>query len=804
MRKLGSITIAAAVGLALAVGAGAASPQTAAAATAKSNITGASISIVADNVRAVTHPGTVSAAFVAPANDAISIALASAAANINGATVIVSTSSTNPAAVNAVVTQKEIKTLTFVGTPTDFPASYRSAIDPQVTSKKIALNVDPFERSKLLVAPGTTAFVIAQSSNVSAMEAALSYSAATDSALLALSGNQAAGPLRSYLTPIADPKVALSGDPAVLDQLDPDDSDHYVELLLDSPAAINSSYDNIMQLHVDRKSRSATKVVVAPADDLASFALATIVGQRQSAITLPAGKKASLTTNSAAHYYIGLLASETTSLTLVGTATTAANLTSVAAPTTITRSADPAWTVTNTTLGTGTYTVTFNARAGATKYRALNWDGSVITTSSTTSVTITGTPDYFTLVALNASGTEIARLYYRSNLYGSASDRATAITGTIQNGTANLRVLGAPNVPRKIVRSETNPYAGLGDEPIQPRAIAITCRTSFTDSGLNPQHEYSYEVVNLTLKTGTGCGLTAAAPIAGIGLPVGGLALPLTEDPWATSGNGARRTEDVTKPRQGTSEQESILPRPGQTWTDAARQQLQYNVAHPDTQIQARSSDEAGNSEQRSNELSAATAIGSQFVFSYQAYIPEKYVLGPGYSGDPSKPFIVFNGSDRAWWDVNSVGTKFDIRGYVGDSQVFWTKHMAETTRAHCSLAFPRSGFNCTVVGHATAPLSELSASSVIAPALTRLTFEAHAGNPMEPFAQDIDGQMIATLDTRSWRLVGKHDKMPVHQFWWSPIYGDGHLVYSSANYYSLHCLFPNVPGCTARINQSF
>ena len=46
----------------------------------------------------------------------------------------------------------------------------------------------------------------------------------------------------------------------------------------------------------------------------------------------------------------------------------------------------------------------------------------------------------------------------------------------------------------------------------------------------------------------------------------------------------------------------------------------------------------------------------------------------------------------------------------------------------------------------------------------------AHATNPLEPFAATIDDQMKLTLTPRSWDLYGTHDRMSVHQFWWSPL----------------------------------
>lgn len=770
-------------------------------------VTGSTVAITSDNVRAITHPGNATTGIVSPASDPIAIAQAAALANVSGAAVIVSSSATDAAAVNTVVAQKNITGLTFIGSATDFPQSYRDAIDSRVTAKLAVLNNSPFERSKLLAPADTTAFVIAKSSNIPAMEAALSYSSATSSALLVMTGAEPANSIRDFLSPIADPKVTLAGDPGVSDQLDTDDTDHYGELLVDSATSTNSSYDNIVQLHVDGKGRAANSVSIAPGGDLASFALATLVGRADGSVTLPAGAASSITTNSPADYHLQLLKSELKSLTLVGTATTNAQLTAAAGPSATARVSAPAWTVTNTTLGTGTYTITFTARAGATKYSVLDWDNSVIATTTSTSTTITlpGTPDYMTLAAFGPSNTEIDRMYYRSNTYNAPADRGTVITGTIQNGTANLRILGEAGVPRKIVRTMFDPYAMLGDEPIPPQTVAITCTTSYTETGLDPEVQWTYEVVNLTLLTGSGCGATSGTPIAGTSLPVAAVSLPLTQDPWAQARIGVRGTEDLQQPRQGDASTQPFLPRPGQTLSDAARQRLAYEELHPEVAAAEssalRTSGAAETMGAAVPDAVAAAATGSQFVFSYQAYIPEAVVVGPGHSLDPFKPVIVYNGSNRAWWDVNNVHTKFDIRAYVGDTQIFPTKFMGETKRWHCGPNFFRQTTECSLVGTTTASLNELAVTGTISGSTTTINFTAHATNPLEPFAAAIDGQMKLTLTPRSWDLYGTHDRMPVHQFWWSPLYSEGTLAYTSEDFYKLYCLVPGVRACTAVVN---
>lgn len=806
MRKVSASILAVLLVAGLITGVETVTVEPAQAASTKRLVTGSTVSITATNVRAITHPGNAAMGIVAPASDPIAIAQAAALANISGAAVIVSASITDAADVNTVVAQKNITNLTFIGAATQFPQSYRNAIDSRVTTKTAVLNNSPFERSKLLAPADTTAFVIAKGSNVPAMEAALSYSSATSSALLVITGAEPANSVKNYLSPVADPKVTLAGDPGVSDQLETDDTDHYGELLVDSVVSTNSTYDNIVQLHVDQKGRAVNSVSVAPGGDLASFALATLVGRAEGSVTLPAGAASSITTNSPADYHLQLLKSELKNLTLVGTATTNAQLTVVAEPSATARTAAPAWTITNTTLGTGSYSITFTARAGATMYRVLNWDNSVVASTSSTTITLPGTPDYMTLAAFDSSNAEIDRIYYRSNTYDAPADRGTAITGTIQNGTANLRILGPTGVPRKIVRTMFDPYAMMDDEPTPPQTVAITCTTNYTETGLDPEVQWTYQVVNLTLRTGSGCGTTVGSPIGGTGLPVAAVSLPLTQDPWAQARIGTRGGEDLQRPRQGDATTQPFLPRPGQTLSDAARQQLAYEELGPEEAVVGSSALRASGTTETMgapvpDAVATAAATGSQFVFSYQAYIPEAVVVGPGHSLNPFKPVIVYNGSDRAWWDVNNIHTKFDMRAYVGDTQIFPTKFMGETKRWHCGPNFFRQTTECELVGTATASLNELAVSGTISGSTTTINFTAHATNPLEPFAAAIDGQMKLTLTPRSWNLYGTHDRMPVHQFWWSPIYSEGTLAYTSQDFYKLYCLIPGTRACTAVVN---
>lgn len=318
MRRKLSAVVALAIVVSAFTGMGALAPSTAQAAVTTQLVSGADLVATANQVRGITHPGNVQKGFVAAASDSVAIAQATAAANLSGATIIVSASTTNPAAVNTIVQQKAITELTFVGASSAFPASYRNAISTTVTQKNTALNNSVFERSKTLASTSASSFVVALGDNIAAMNAALSYSSATSSTLLVVSGTEPANALRTYMDLVADPNVAAIGNPpGVSDQFNDDDADHYVDLLVDDAQTTDMTYRAIVQQHVDAKARAATKLATAPGDDLASFALASAVAQKQGSVAIPAGVLTAITTDSPAQRYLQLLKDETRAITLV-------------------------------------------------------------------------------------------------------------------------------------------------------------------------------------------------------------------------------------------------------------------------------------------------------------------------------------------------------------------------------------------------------------------------------------------------------------------------------------------------------
>ena len=802
-RKLVGALCAVTLSAGLIAGEGLTTTPVAVAAATTQLVAGSTVVDVANAARSVTHTSTVSKGVVAAANDPVSITLAASAASQTGATVIVSNSTTSPAEVNIIVQQKSITELTFVGTNTVFGSSYRSGIASTVTTKKTALSASVLTRSKLLIPSGKDSFVFANVAETPSVEVALAHSAAIGAALILVDGSEADGTVRSSLSSVTDPTTLLIGNTGVSDELDEDDADKFGALPITDDASVDLAFEAASQRWIDQRSSAATKIVAAPRDDLASFALASLVARKQGAVLLAAGDAASVTASSAANRYVNLLQSELAALTLVGKGMTATQLAAVAQPTGPARATAPAWTVTSVTLGTGSYSLGWTARSGASSYKALNYDGSVLGSSTTTSMTLSGSADVLTLAAYNSSGAELERIYFRSNSYTSSTEKVTAIFGTIRNGTADVRILGPSGVPRKIVRVMKDPYASLADSPPPPQTIAITCKTNFVDTGLNQSVQWTYEVVALTVKTGTGCGSSAGTPISGSALPVSAIQLPLTVDPMAPSGTMSRQApEDESRPRtmEGSN---AVYPRVGQTLTDAARERMAYDAAHPEAQ-QARVAEarEAGATDQgldasSDSQLAAQSAStpGSGFEFSYQAYIPGKSILGPAPSGNVFKPYVLFNASDREWWDVNSPGTKFDMRGFVGGTTVGTSKYMGHTTKHHCDIFLS----NCEFIAEATAPYDQLNVWGNVSGGVTTINFSAAAANPLQAFAPDITGNLRLTMTDRAWTLSGSHDRMPVHQFWWAPFYSEGTLAYQSDSYVPA-CL---VGGwvCTANVN---
>ncbi len=154
------------------------------------------------------------------------------------------------------------------------------------------------------------------------MEAALSYSSATSSALLVMTGADRRTPSETFLSPIADPKVTLAGDPGGLRSTRhrrhgplrraPRGQRHLHEFVLRQHRAVARRRKGPgRQQRVDRARARSCVVCTRHAR-----------WRADGSVTLPAGAASSITTNSPADYHLQLLKSELKSLTLVGTATT--------------------------------------------------------------------------------------------------------------------------------------------------------------------------------------------------------------------------------------------------------------------------------------------------------------------------------------------------------------------------------------------------------------------------------------------------------------------------------------------------
>ena len=284
----------------------------------------------------------------------------------------------------------------------------------------------------------------------------------------------------------------------------------------------------------------------------------------------------------------------------------------------------------------------------------------------------------------------------------------------------------------------------------------------------------------LTTKTGVGCGAPAGATISGGLTSISGLQLPYTEEPaWNVSlkREGGESSETTLTPTG------MVMPSPGQTLSDAAREQMAVEQ-------------EAAVEGDKSAKTATSLAVGSGYVFTYLGYIPEEVVPLPFPSGDLQRPLAFFNGSGRGYWDVNSIHNKFSIRATVGNSSVSVEKHIGETLRYHCGPVQP----NCVLAARATASLSDLTFSSLVQVGKTSMKFTVNSPNPLQPFAPPINGSLNVELTSRAWTLKGTHDLMPVHQFMWGPEYSEYKISYSTHTNYRLDCLF-GYPGCVAIVN---
>lgn len=524
---------------------------------------------------------------------------------------------------------------------------------------------------------------------------------------------------------------------------------------------------------------NAARVVTAPVNAPDALALAAAYARSTGAIAAPAGKTGALTTSSRANEILGLWRSAASAVSLVGVSLTATDLTNIAKPTTTAPAASPAFRASNLVrTSAGGFTLTVTAVSGATRYRALNLEGTQVATSTTTTLSFKESVPSLLVVAEKGT-TELSRFNFRVNGYDDDAMRESAVTGTVANGSVNLHFLGTTKTPRLITRIQTDPF-NANTAPSAEKPVGLTCSATWTDVGLDKTKQYEYAVSDLSNVATKACDASAAGGAAtSMALFSGRLSLPFTSVPTAKTA----RTLAAVPPTA--------------------------TAASP-TQVDMVFMAAKGSSETAARSAVSAKAIGDDWadvLVRWQAYIPEKGIPVPGFTGDFTKPRFLIHGDGHGTNQPNG-SARFTQTLRVGFGSDHYVRHdtptMGLTSLDKCTLTLS----SCSIIASERAPLSELKGSVGLSTNVFGAGyFRAAASMPLIKFSPPIDTDVGIFLGPGVSRIFGYHDRMPKHEAYFGVVQSEWYRVYSSpyVSYAQLPCLYSSpskpAPYCGVKFN---
>jgi len=713
-------------------------------------------------------------------NSAAAVHLASTYAAVRQLPVVVATSGTTTSDVTSRLSTLHATHVVLVSvTPSWFTTAFQSSLTSAgVTKDSYIQSSDLFTR--WTTASGTTAaeYAIARSDNASAVNLATAYAMSRRIPLVIFESTTAAATLTSFFASVNGKKLTFF-DPAIVPgaQMTAAENEQMTTVDVSDPLKAFVWVADGAQLF----GASSNRLLVAASDALDELGLAGVAAAKSSGLVAPAGARASLGTASRANEYLALWRNSTDSVALVGASYTAADLTTVAAPTTGTPSSSPDFRVTGLARTSTTFTLSMTSVAGATSYVGYDPSGATIATSTTSSLVFSAPVSSVLVVATGSSG-ELARIDVHTNQYDSTSDLSTLVTVDANGGTNHLKIFGTIHTPRLIARITNDPYGLPPDSLGLLTPIAITCENDYTDVTADGTKEYMYEVTDLTNVDVRACGSTyAQAPgSATAGIFNEKVTAPPTDQPcfcMSAKGNMANMVVPIMARKSGSSMAQQLLTRKLTTAPVAGKE--------------ARRGPGDG---------------WDPLITEWIAYIPESKIIYPDYSGDPAKPFVYFGGDGHGTWNPNeSARFKQTVTWTWGSTHsVSYAEEMGTSHKYKCTYG----AGSCTEIASATAPLSQLNATLLVSNATSGAAeITASATNPLVSGAPPIDTRVDIVLGTVVSFVYGYHDNMPKHEFYIGTPDSDAYKIYESSYVAAaqLPCLFSQptapIPGCGVFFN---
>lgn len=693
------------------------------------------------------------------------LALAQASANASQANgLALSAAGTDPTAVLAQLSALGPASVELVGPPAGFPQALLDALDVEYTVGTFGVAAQAIDWSPAAEDATMRANVVVGNPTVAnSAEAAANLATVTGASLLLLDGTEPIGAIETILNDPSNELITVMGGNTALTTFD-----QLAETAGDRIASFDTTDLGDTELAVAFEAVStgsaARSVVASTTKTAGGYATAALVARYTGGVTVSTAN---------ASQYVKLLTAPMSAPTVVGVGASTTMVTALQAAQ-VTHQSAPAFRVTNTTVTPTTFSVTHTGYTGAARYAAYDLEGNEVASSTTTTISIPGTPESTAIAALNSAGSPIATLQYKVNEYETSADRSQVVIGSTSGPTNHFVFLGTQNLPRLVTRTPISITGEAPDPANDTVNVALTCATTYTDASQPKTWQYLYRVTTLS-QDPAACGATGAPGDSSI-RDVAGVTFPATEYPML-----------------------------------AAKSAQAQALSTPDPAVQA-----TGSILERAiaNQFAAADAAGSGITafapgddwapikFRYQAFIPESKIWAPGISGSLSRPFQFFHGDNRWVFTPNgSYRYRMDATVTFGSGHnVQYQEWMGQSIKYACR--WP-NGSDCVEMQRKTAPLSELWIQDVAhTNTSARFIMAARASNPVHALAPPIDGGVGFNLKRGGSTIRGTHDMMPRHEVWFMVVgWNEWYYAYGSSAHF-VACLQASVaPGCTANFN---
>lgn len=701
--------------------------------------------------------------FLATSTDNLAVAQAAANASEQMTAAIAAAASTTDVLAQIAARNPAPTKVSLVGSPDDFPTELRTALSTRYSVDSTLVSADPVQWS---LAAHDSAYrkriVIGDGAVPNSQAYAAALAASTRESLVLVDATHDTG----VAALVDDPNnisATVIGDYSSLTELQ-SLSEASSERLTNIPVDDLARASLQLEKSAISAGGSAKRLVAANADDPATMALA---GRYASAV------HAIVTDRSAATAYLAILRSAPASTTLVGTGASASSA-SVLAAERPAPAPSPGYRILDTSVTSTDFTVRYTTIAGAATYTARDADGTQVGASSTNSISVAGSPYNLAITATDSTGSVLGVLQYRINDYEIGMDRARVLIASNSGDGTYIRPLSAATVPRLITRT-TIPATGGVPQPTDTVNVAVTCEPDYTDPQLAQDQQYNYNVYVLSNDPAT-CE-AAGSPGDPSVLDTLGVTLPATAAP-AVAATSTLATPTVA--RTSTPYPKGLA---------ATRSAIQAKIHAAQASATARTPGQM-----------TTQAVGDDWppiMFRYQTFIPPALIPVPGFSGDITHPFVLFNGNNRTYDPFGDSKTRQDVTVTFGSTHSITAAApvVGQTIRYKCNRPW---GGSCTEVARKTASSSSLAINDIASnPTGGFFTFHVDAANPLYSIAPPISSDLHVSMGYRNTWIYGRHDNMPIHEIYFDVVGWDEWQYAYASWWYNPVCLAGELPGCS-------